>query len=1348
MSKTASRALSAQNGGNSATGLRQNQSRPSKEPAQKNSLIEEAVPNDKSVQDVSVGAQTWGIAECDPKYNKEGRLPTGDLKTEVDIIGVPAIGAHPIETWRAGRRHTRGSGFVAEDWSTPLWIVSDIRRAIPKARVLLYDGHKQASEGERLKDLGQRLLRCIHALRNHDKETRPFFLLCHSTGGLVAKLALLEASRGSIKDRSMVADCFGVSFIATPHSGSSYLSLPEFAPTIVRAMRLSSELPVSLRKDFQVNNLLLRSMADEFKIVAADLAVWTFYETEDTDLTIPMTADTREIPLLAPIASIRSALLNLYHENDYPMLSTHVSCASFSGEDTQTKQDFLEDLKQAVERAHGLSKIKHNELKLKEMVEVEVHGFYKGGPQSPELEPPIRLWSIRKSLQFFTTEGPSRCLEQRLEEASVPPQQNQYLSNSAARAVSLDSRPASDLPTTSKSDGSRKYPWSESQQPPNVDGISSVEAPKSPRRLFKSSKSDDGTKKNLPPFLPRRRERPSLSRNTSQASSIQFQTEVARESIPEESLLSMVNQASSNGAPEVAQDREAPQTAQLSTEVAPVTVLATNIPEIRNVGSIDFARIDTSSQTATRADDASRSRALSLPGTESPSALLTPPEVLTERRDSTGGYFTLPPSRLVKPDVSDRKLTWIHVPFNNPTWVSEVLRSISIDKGKNCHEKLLDLRNWESKHVRARQSEHHACFVKPGCSLIPHESGVTSPSFRPVSPGDSNSAHLQMSLYLPYLHWDTYKLMIKRRHLVKRRLAHGRSRPVPEEISKLELEHRVTWAFLGHDPPFNCRRTLDQFGYPNLHDTRPRDDDQMLYKMTKERKKPGRKVLSTPKFQKGHDKPMADDEKRTTTLDPEGPSEEDEGSEEDVLDGTVLMVDQLWLWAVTLETTVTFFPRPSQANDWKRESTPKDGRLHKQADLRNSIYNEVNGDLARRCENSFDLAALVVLHAVMVLFESSSHRDLEVFRIFEESISILIEKMTQSFKAFGSQGFRDKSIDYDSDNAVMSIKDRHKIEGKLSEKQNREDTMAILELRDIHDELQSLRKLFDQQKETIIQMTDVYLRPECVEHSKNGLTILREALDKLTEYIHQVDSMIKSAERTRKDFEKLLDLKQRQANVDEARLARYQADLTSAQSRAVLVFTVFTVIFLPLTFFTGLFGMNINEWSGAATNVSWRTVVEWSIPLSLAITCTALVLALSMRIRKFAKNFVEAISALGGHLRMACIHWISWLGDRTRKQFYALFHQTTPPERKKPKSQRKDAGKGQNENVYYDTGSDFWDNHVDRRENEYHIPQYNRRPKPALASKRRLSHRSSTLKGRSGETKRHSVDSALDNSPV
>ena len=75
------------NGGDSAKGsnrLRPKKARPSGGLAQKNNIIEESVLNDKSVQDVNLGAQTWGFAECEPKYNKEGRLPAGDLRTEVE----------------------------------------------------------------------------------------------------------------------------------------------------------------------------------------------------------------------------------------------------------------------------------------------------------------------------------------------------------------------------------------------------------------------------------------------------------------------------------------------------------------------------------------------------------------------------------------------------------------------------------------------------------------------------------------------------------------------------------------------------------------------------------------------------------------------------------------------------------------------------------------------------------------------------------------------------------------------------------------------------------------------------------------------------------------------------------------------------------------------------------------------------------------------------------------------------------------------------------------------------------------------------------------------------------------
>jgi hypothetical protein len=88
MSRIVSRAPNAQNGGNAPTGLSRMGPKPShssEESARKSNIIDEAVLNDKSVQDVRVGAQTWGFAECDPPYTKDGLIPRiGDLRTEVE----------------------------------------------------------------------------------------------------------------------------------------------------------------------------------------------------------------------------------------------------------------------------------------------------------------------------------------------------------------------------------------------------------------------------------------------------------------------------------------------------------------------------------------------------------------------------------------------------------------------------------------------------------------------------------------------------------------------------------------------------------------------------------------------------------------------------------------------------------------------------------------------------------------------------------------------------------------------------------------------------------------------------------------------------------------------------------------------------------------------------------------------------------------------------------------------------------------------------------------------------------------------------------------------------------------
>lgn len=205
----------------------------------------------------------------------------------------------------------------------------------------------------------------------------------------------------------------------------------------------------------------------------------------------------------------------------------------------------------------------------------------------------------------------------------------------------------------------------------------------------------------------------------------------------------------------------------------------------------------------------------------------------------------------------------------------------------------------------------------------------------------------------------------------------------------------------------NCRRTLDQYGYPSLHDTRPRDDDQMLYKMTKERialsDQVGAETYDNPSESTRQAKRETSSAGSKAHADEEECNEEEETpvNEEDVLEGNVLMVDQLWMWAVgpskealsidpvrigahgySLDTLLTFFSR--------RESDATEGPLYQQADLRDSIFNDVNSDVTRQCESALDMAALIALHAVTVLLDRTSHPDLEVFRIFEEAISILV----------------------------------------------------------------------------------------------------------------------------------------------------------------------------------------------------------------------------------------------------------------------------------------------------------------------------------------------------------------------
>jgi hypothetical protein len=130
--------------------------------------------------------------------------------------------------------------------------------------------------------------------------------------------------------------------------------------------------------------------------------------------------------------------------------------------------------------------------------------------------------------------------------------------------------------------------------------------------------------------------------------------------------------------------------------------------------------------------------------------------------------------------------------------------------------------------------------------------------------------------------------------------------------------------------------------------------------------------------------------------------------------------------------------------------------------------------------------------------------------------------MTTSFKRFRARGFRDKAIDYDDAVRTTYTRAKHKREGALAEKQNRENTSALLELRDIEDELKTLETLFTTQKTAIKIMIEHYEGPEMRRFTGNALQFLYQANTKLDEYLHHAGKMIKSVQSTRDDVRTIL----------------------------------------------------------------------------------------------------------------------------------------------------------------------------------------------------------------------------------
>ena len=281
-----------------------------------------------------------------------------------------------------------------------------------------------------------------------------------------------------------------------------------------------------------------------------------------------------------------------------------------------------------------------------------------------------------------------------------------------------------------------------------------------------------------------------------------------------------------------------------------------------------------------------------------------------------------------------------------------------------------------------------------------------------------------------------------------------------------------------------------------------------------------------------------------------------------------------------------------------------------------------------QCADPYDFAALAVFHAIKALLDRTTDRNLQVFRIFEEYISILTEQQTSSFKHFRNNHRFEKAKDV---NAQQHI-------------DNQKDLDALLELRDIEDELNTIGKLIKEQQACVSDMLTQYEHLNKY-HAKglNGVTYLADVQQFLAEHKDQVDAMLKGAVAAQTAFKELLDMKQKQANIVESHLAREQTEVAADQSRSVMIFTIFTIIFLPLSFFASVFGINSKEWTGG-NYPHLHTIFTYMGSISLAVIIIALLVAFN----KFSRRITHRLYVLAATPLVATMQRFGFVNRQQR----------------------------------------------------------------------------------------------------
>ncbi|KAH8708383.1 cora-like Mg2+ transporter protein-domain-containing protein [Phaeosphaeriaceae sp. PMI808] len=297
-------------------------------------------------------------------------------------------------------------------------------------------------------------------------------------------------------------------------------------------------------------------------------------------------------------------------------------------------------------------------------------------------------------------------------------------------------------------------------------------------------------------------------------------------------------------------------------------------------------------------------------------------------------------------------------------------------------------------------------------------------------------------------------------------------------------------------------------------------------------------------------------------------------------DTTIMVVDQLWLWLLDDDTVVTSFPdspgdRPPGGCD--RPSWCK--HLHLEC-LARGWFNSPG-----RRHNAWRLANCIVDRSYSVFRHPHiTNPDLRYMEIFRKSIEAERVKSSDLFIALQGRKQDTRVLqEYAIDDDYKEEQER-RMRRRKSRKQHtdlydiQEDIASVVRIRDIEEELRIILHIVQLQK-TVLSTFAHYAQAHFLQEVESQ--------------IEDLNALCAQAGNIHEKLFQTLELK--------------QTLLSVRQNNIVLIFTVVTIIFLPLGFISSIFGMNASELTDGSP-VKLKRIFAYMFPISFVISIIAFAL--------------------------------------------------------------------------------------------------------------------------------------------